>query len=389
MGVAAEQLFGVVARRRPDKALRDTGDYNCNLGVFDMEDEISLASDVAATEFNYDDVESDVKELIGEDHHESTQFVESDPNASGRRAANSDSTQADIESEQTSEGNYRPAIAVTGCLWVAVLCGYLWSLSINSEPDIADPDSTIAENLPAEAAAITSPSIQIKANSVIESPVTGPAAAASTGNANAAEWAYREEEYLEEINWLTNQNNELKLEVFDLRQESLDLNNELLQLELEVVSMRFQLEKTVETRIVYNFVDVPIGSQQTLQSSSRASFANNNPIAAGRTSPSVENRLGLQTSNPETDEGFMSSDERFVNTYDQYVDENGEFMEEAFLADQQHQDMLDSYNGGEPANTELGYDPETGFYINDQYLSDETQFEVDEVDSIWPPIGSQ
>ena len=69
-------------------------------------------------------------------------------------------------------------------------------------------------------------------------------------------------EYRGEVAWLRNQNSSLSTDNAALIEESLGLNRELLDLETTVVALQDKIDSglTIETQVVYNFVNVPIGS---------------------------------------------------------------------------------------------------------------------------------
>jgi len=73
--------------------------------------------------------------------------------------------------------------------------------------------------------------------------------------------------HLEEINWLLSNNERLTLENEALNEETLQLNRELLESELYVEILEAELDEqsleSTETRIIYNFVNVPLGSAVT------------------------------------------------------------------------------------------------------------------------------
>jgi hypothetical protein len=68
------------------------------------------------------------------------------------------------------------------------------------------------------------------------------------------------EEYLGKIEWLDTQNASLRKEIESLTSENLALNRELLDLDLAFTTLESKSLPKVETRTVYNFVNVPIGS---------------------------------------------------------------------------------------------------------------------------------
>ena len=162
--------------------------------------------------------------------------------------------------------------------------------------------------------------------------------------------------YREEIEWLHIQNGSLRQEVDALDNETTELNAELLELELAVSALESKAAPTVETRTVYNFVNVPLG---------------------GSVDQTASPTTGAEQNNyPPTDSDEYYSEEN-VDYYreenaDYYNDENGDLPEE-FLDYHsgevvETQDQIDSVS----ENEQLIYDPDSGYYINPHYVeSDE------------------
>jgi len=64
--------------------------------------------------------------------------------------------------------------------------------------------------------------------------------------------------------------------VSELSDETLELNNELLQKELELVALRERIASSTQTKVVYNFIDVPIGSDVSIYDESRPQVSTQN-----------------------------------------------------------------------------------------------------------------
>jgi len=160
-------------------------------------------------------------------------------------------------------------------------------------------------------------------------------------------------EHLDEIDWLLNQKDGLELKLDVMNKESLDLNQELLKLELEVVELKSQAEPPVESRLVYNFVNVPIG-------------------ASAQTEP-YDPSLDEGSANPILQE-ISQTDDPYTHS-DLTVDESNEA-------------SWQSNNDNYPQDREISYDPETGYYINPQYTGETAVPIIDSGQEIsYPPIA--
>lgn len=91
-----------------------------------------------------------------------------------------------------------------------------------------------------------------------------------------------EEEYLDEINWLNDQNHFLGVEVEVLSQEALDLNRQLLDLELELATLSQPAEPDTEPKVVYESVDVPLGVTLSAESKNSAQDSYEQPNLANQ-----------------------------------------------------------------------------------------------------------
>jgi len=66
--------------------------------------------------------------------------------------------------------------------------------------------------------------------------------------------------HIAEVDELLQAKTRLEMQVDSLSDETLRLNKELLELELEVATLETQAAESAESRVVYNFIDVPIGT---------------------------------------------------------------------------------------------------------------------------------
>ena len=171
-------------------------------------------------------------------------------------------------------------------------------------------------------------------------------------------------QYREEIEWLHIQNGSLQKEVDALDNETIELNAELLELELAVSALESKSAPKVETRTVYNFVNVPLGGSvdQTAYPTTEGE-QNNYPPADSDDYYKEENVDYYKEENV---------DYYKEENVDYYNDESGDLPEE-FLDYHsgevvETQDQIDSVS----ENEQLIYDPDSGYYINPQYVeSDE------------------
>ena len=128
----------------------------------------------------------------------------------------------------------------------------------NTSQDFAQ-DSAIAKQQD-KAASLPPPQIRQASESTTESEML-PAIPLTRESANDTESAQLlEDEYLEEIGMLQRLNDTLQMEVDSLNDETVELNDELLKLGMRMDALKSASEPVVETRTVYNFVTVPIGS---------------------------------------------------------------------------------------------------------------------------------
>ena len=184
-------------------------------------------------------------------------------------------------------------------------------------------------------------------------------------------------QYQEEIEWLHIQNNSLQKEVQSLDSETTKLNSELLKLELAVTALESKPKPEVETRTVYNFVNVPVGGsvEQTDYPSPE--------IVDNYERENVDN-FDDQYVDDYSDEYVFDYEEESV---DNYGEENGDLPDE----------FLDYYSGDvvqtqEPVDSQsvseqLIYDPASGYYINPQYVGpDEESIGPSDDSQEYPPV---
>lgn len=213
---------------------------------------------------------------------------------------------------------------ILGCLCMGSLMGYQWSSLLN-------PNQPITTPIKAEKAVVE---ITVDPKSVDNIPALAlpDAPSVSLSELEALrkielQHIENEKELVAEIDWLTGQNRQLESEVRVLDQETIEQNQDLLELELEIVGLHAQREPPTETRIVYNFVNIPIGAATNSQPDTYVA--------------------------PATD----SNDTAFYR--------NGEESAESIQAElmSEWEQERAQYND----EGRLVYDPETGFYVNDNY----------------------
>jgi hypothetical protein len=123
--------------------------------------------------------------------------------------------------------------------------GNVVRFSDTAEPTVRAVDVAPSQKQP-ETAAVTKALI-------VQSPAT----------TTTAEPAPADQKTVEELQMLKGENERLKEMMAELENETLSLNSELLQLELSLAEVSDQAEEpqtVVETRTVYNFVNVPLGA---------------------------------------------------------------------------------------------------------------------------------
>lgn len=253
MGHALKKSDQIGSGRRPSKVLRQRNIQLVNLGSYVQ----SAPLQVPGTHPK----QARAKQAAPQKTRSEYVKLESQP--FDTKAANNDtvSNQPRAESplHHTSPKN-QLTLVIMSSLCIGSLVGYQWSSLLNltqtannkteSEFVASGTASAIAEPTEITAAASTAP-IELPAQTVV---------AIDREQQQYLLEEEEENEYLSQIDWLKNQNSVLVSEIDILNAESAAQNHELLTLELEVFALQSQSEPITETRVVYNFVNVPIGS---------------------------------------------------------------------------------------------------------------------------------
>ena len=147
-----------------------------------------------------------------------------------------------------------PALAIVGSMCAGAMAGGLWTRSADDRPTMDEaplaPENAVA-SLP------------------LPSPVAPPPAMASVAPAGAVIEEDPDgvlDRHLDEIDVLRSANRDLEEQVRSLTRETLELNEELLRLEMEMVAIATPPPSPTEVRLVYNFVNVPIGGSSDTRS---------------------------------------------------------------------------------------------------------------------------
>ena len=114
---------------------------------------------------------------------------------------------------------------------------------------------------------------------------------------------------------LQNQAAVLEATISDLSHETLELNNELLEKDLELVALKNDIASTTQKRVVYNFVDVPIGGDVSIYGKSHSN------VSPDETTESI-----ADTGNPFQDDSNSAAPQNDPNVLaeedlsDEYID---------------------------------------------------------------------
>lgn len=263
------------------------------------------------------------------------------------------------------------ALAIIGSLSTGALLGSLWPITtlipVNtaSTLTLTEPTSATAANEPV---VTESPLVHVEPALVLAQPtqqvdieriasVNNPAdIQANTVVLAPNTVATLSKEYLVEIDWLIGQNTDLRQEIESLSSETLNLNQELLGLELQIASL--EADASPETRTVYNYVNVPIGSDftSTLQGNNTASTRPetefNLPVYEEQAVIEAADRLDF-----DADDQTFSNDEFFAEGEPAFDLDTGFYVDQQYVAD------VYQYE----ADAQVAYDPDTGFYVNPNF----------------------
>lgn len=179
--------------------------------------------------------------------------------------------------------------------------------------------------------------------------------------------------HIAEVDELLRTKTGLQMQVDSLSDETLRLNKELLELELEVATLEAQAAESTESRVVYNFIDVPIGTSK-----------------AGTTQPEVitvfeEDDAFTDQSDVATTEDY-AQDERIVDEYiwPEEYDASGQMTYNnqstaLTVYDSQSFDQssteaeytdADQIEHGPLNEDKVIYDEGNGFFLNPNYVPD-------------------
>ena len=185
------------------------------------------------------------------------------------------------ELNETQRGSWmslhgRTIAAMMGCVLIGIGIGSFWVFPKQQSSDTA---STSVQPLVGTAPRSISNGSAVSSSVSSDEATSSTAAAVITRNTDevntvalkerTAESDGESAEYRNEVEVLRNQNSSLARENSSLSsentalvEETVGLNRELLDLEVKVVELQDKVDSfiTIETKVVYNFVNVPIGS---------------------------------------------------------------------------------------------------------------------------------
>ncbi|MFK7860676.1 MAG: hypothetical protein AB8B64_17790 [Granulosicoccus sp.] len=333
MGLAVKKTQRLEVRQRRDKVLKNGSCLTGNLSAF--------AARVSLVEATMSNSTSTPAQSVATPRH-SSNYIELAAQPSDQVAANSDTAVDLAVARRTATLQNQIATAIVGCLCLGTTLGYHWSnsvsgiqtlpalqgaLSVESRPEHAEPDDV------GNATSLMGPQPQ----ELVPEPVDPPIDA----SALKAEFMAEKAALLREIKTLENWNNSLGLEVDLLRNESTELNAELLQLELQFARLKFESEPSTKTRIVYNFVNVPIGGGSTnVQTGSVSSSTRIQSESAWNNDslPDSANRLGLPVNKPDLDDEYSASNQ---DMYDEEMYGQVMYDEEMYDEEMYDQELYD------------------------------------------------
>ena len=178
------------------------------------------------------------------------------------------------EVEQTQRSSWvrrhgRIIAAIVGCILIGVGLSRPWKFSTQQISDSAPSDSqSVVGTTQLPSTQLPSPSDNALPQPTISTAdaISGTTAAVATDTVVAlkkrlAESDSERAEYRNEVVILRDENSLLVNENMELLEETISLNRELLDLEVTVLVLQDELVSMspTETRVVYNFVNVPIG----------------------------------------------------------------------------------------------------------------------------------
>lgn len=161
-------------------------------------------------------------------------------------------------------------------------------------------------------------------------------------------------EFLVQRDWLVRKNKSLQEQVDSLSSETMNLNQELLRLELEIASL--EAAPTPEIRTVYNYVNVPIGSD----------FAENKGYGT------VTDARELVEENQTVNYSDDSNSETNIG----FDNQTGVYYDQGYVANSYQYEQ----------NAQVAYDENTGYYVNPNYAINANQGDLsssDDDSDIW------
>ena len=281
----------VTTRKRYSKSSRRTGQYTGNLQVY------THASHQKAALAREEVRQAPVAEAALEDGAAQTPLLHHKTAANNdwidkQVAASSDTSVSDSKKTLTLSTAY---YLIAGSLAAGVLAGALWvyassepapqlttaaetapegDLEVASEGDSEVTSAGASEAAPGLATANAADDTSTGGNASISSSTFGGSAlsvdTADTQQADVdAQATAQISEYELEISKLSDENLSLQRELDEVSTEALQLNQDLLDLELTVIQAQQQAqsekEANTEQRVIYNFVNVPIGGKTPQQ----------------------------------------------------------------------------------------------------------------------------
>ena len=170
----------------------------------------------------------------------------------------------------------RTIAAMMGCVLIGVGIGSFWVFPKQQPPDTASTSvqplvGTAPRSMSNGSAITSSVSSDEATSSITAAVISGSTEEVNTvalkertagSDGEAAEYRNDVEVLRNHNSSLARENSSLASENTALIEETVGLNRELLDLEVKVVELQDKVDSfvTIETRVVYNFVNVPIGS---------------------------------------------------------------------------------------------------------------------------------
>lgn len=328
MGQAIHRCDQITVSRRPKKVLRQKSIQIVNLGTYDRETAKSSPAKVTPRQNKTQRVVADYR-----------QFKEQQSGATN--AVNDAAFNKSRLWRKQLHGVSRDqlTIGILSCLFIGSLVGYRWSFMLNpvhlSTNNVQNerPDSETA----LEQAGLDDVLTEVKVQ-------TTPGAIPRPDVVTNREQQHQEDQLKlrsqigslqgENID-LQEENSDLKNEIHELNLETTEQSRDLLKLELEIFSLQSQSEPPTETRIVYNFVNVPIGGT-------------------------------TESQNEDYDNSHLIYDDP-----ESYIDGDGSSRDiQAKLMSEWEKERAQYNDEGR-----VVYDPETGFYVKDNYGGEQEEFE--------------